>query len=150
MSIPREILTMDDLAALMVDVIEAMEVSDMPRAEHLADLELSSELVLDGDARYRFGISGSGAVVAGLATYWLHVPLPEVSETDALDGLGELLNVCAGGLKAMIDGEFTIGIPSLSVGPLDNADAGMWIAVPLFSGTLQVYFGLPVDADVPA
>lgn len=64
-----------------------------------------------------------------VATTMFEIPAEEVSEDELRDALGEIANMTAGNLKAMIPGNSALGLPMVVCGSFTSAIPGAFSAV---------------------
>jgi hypothetical protein len=78
----------------------------------------------------------------GIASVMFATPAPELSGSDVTDALGELANMAGGAVKGMIDGDKSLGLPTVAEG------VDLVMVVPKMAQVAQVDYTLPAGAVV--
>jgi CheY-specific phosphatase CheX len=77
---------------------------------------LSAIVDISGDWNGSVSVSCKRTTAVGLASVMFDAPGPELSGSDIIDAIGELANMAGGAVKGMIDGEKSLGLPTVGEG----------------------------------
>lgn len=130
-------MTATDLELVVTDVLAVLE---LPFVETSGTEEFSAWLTIHGPADIALTVSADHAGATAIAQAFFG---DDFEDGDQADAMKEIANVCAGGCKTMIEGEWTIGIPDAGTAHL-AADA-LHATCPAGAGRILVGMGNKAD-----
>ncbi|WP_380164607.1 chemotaxis protein CheX [Jannaschia sp. R86511] len=80
-------------------------------------------ILIHGPHAGRINVSLPAQAASAAAARMLDMAPGDVVEADVHDATGELANMIGGNVKAMLEGEHHLGLPSVTVAPTDPYDA---------------------------
>lgn len=97
-----------DLLAVML----GFQVESCPAAPPSGGLVLKSRIRILGDSNWLLEVSCPYITASVLAARIFRLPPSELDDDILLDALGEVANIISGNLKGMLDGEYSLTLPS--------------------------------------
>ncbi len=128
-------LTAEELEHIVTDVLGVLEV----HADGAADASgggSAASVVIHGPRDLILVVQADPAAAAAVATAFFD---EDSVEDDREDAMRELANVCAGATKTMLEGEWTIGIPTAGV--TDIASDSIHAVAHVGGGEIQISLG---------
>jgi CheY-specific phosphatase CheX len=114
-------ITAEDLTQIADDICGSIFTgADTDAATAAADdapiRTLSAIVDISGDWNGSVSVSCERTTAVGIASVMFDAPGPELSGSDVIDALGELANMAGGAVKGMLDGEKSLGLPTVGEG----------------------------------
>jgi chemotaxis protein CheX len=107
--------------------------------------EVSAAVAVTGAWRGHVVVSCSMAAARKIAGLLLELPLPQVSESDVADALGELANIIGGNVKGLLPGPCALSLPYLVVAASEHV---RWPAATVESRLLVDWHDEPIVVTV--
>ncbi len=127
-------LTETDLEQIITDVLGVLEApGDVTAEEHGGQI---ASVVIHGPVDVVLVVNADDAAATAVAIAFFG---EDFEDGDQPDALRELANVCAGASKTMLDGEWTIGIPT--EGPTALDDEAVHAVAPVANGLIRISLG---------
>lgn len=118
------------LAELTQAVWESFVDAEIPLVDlYGAPLEVGPDgvvvgtIAIHGPHEGRVNVALPAGAASAAAARMLDIELADVVEADVHDATGELANMIGGNVKAMLEGDHRLGLPSVTVAPTDPYDA---------------------------
>lgn len=133
-------ITGEELAEIIGDVLSVLEAPQNATASS-DDPEVAASVVIHGPQDLVLEVHCDPAAGAAVAQAFFGA---DASSDDRTDAMRELVNVCAGASKTMLEGEWTIGIPT--DGSTVLTDDAIRAIVPMGLGRIQASLGAALQA----
>lgn len=112
-------ITADDLTQIADDICMSLFTDSVPEpgtADEGPTRMLSAIVDIKGDWNGSVSVSCQRSTAVGIASVMFDMPGGDLSGGDVIDALGELANMAGGAVKGMIDGEKSLGLPTVGEG----------------------------------
>jgi chemotaxis protein CheX len=113
-------ITAEDLTQIADDICGSIFTgadAAPPAADDSAPVRTLAAIVdISGDWNGSVSVSCERTTAVGIASVMFDAPGPELSGSDVIDALGELANMAGGAVKGMLDGEKSLGLPTVGEG----------------------------------
>jgi CheY-specific phosphatase CheX len=94
-----------------------LSIEDLPGAPSIADAAtITAAIHITGDFRGGIRLECSRSLVRGAASIMFDQPAETLTREDEIDVVGELANVVAGNIKALIPGNNSLSLPTIVEG----------------------------------
>jgi chemotaxis protein CheX len=107
--------------------------------------EVSAAVAVTGAWRGHVVVSCSMAAARKISALLLELPLPEVSESDVADALGELANIVGGNVKGLLPAPCALSLPYLVVAASEHV---RWPSATVESRLLADWHDEPIVVTV--
>lgn len=113
-------ISADHLTQIADDICLSLFDGSEPETDHSSvdapTRTVTAVVDISGDWNGKVSVSCERATAILIASVMFATPGPELSSSDVHDALGEFANMAGGAVKGMLDGEKTLGLPTVGEG----------------------------------